>query len=76
MILSTHQQRATVTNCTLTIKVRNKLIKQVNQEKLLGIIMDKSLTENKHIHKMCNKISKKLGLLKRLKKFMPSNTLF
>ncbi len=34
-----------------------------------------NLTWDKHIYKMCNKISKKLGLLKRLKKFIPSNTL-
>ncbi len=32
---------------------------------------------DKHIkaYKMCNKISKKLGLFKRLKKFIPNNTL-
>ncbi len=70
MILSTHQCRATLTNCTLNLKVGDKPIKQVNVVKLLGIINDQSLTWDKHIYKMCNKISKKLGLLKRLKKFM------
>ncbi len=75
MFLSTHQHRATLTNCTLHLKVGDKPIKQVNDAKLLGIIIDESLTWDKDIYKMCNKISKKLGLLKRLKKFIPSNTL-
>ncbi len=75
MILSTHQSRATLTNCTLKLKVGDKHIKQVNEGKLLGIIIDESLTWDKHIYKMCNKIRKKLGLLKRLKKCIPSNTL-
>ncbi len=75
MILSPHQRRATLTNCTLNLKVGDKHIKQVNEAKLLGIIIHESLTWDKHIYKMCNKISKKLGLLKRLKKFLHSNTL-
>ncbi len=44
MILSTHQHRTTLTNCTLNLKVGNKPIKQVHEAKLLGIIIDKSLT--------------------------------
>ncbi len=67
--------RATLTNCTLNLKVGDKPIKQVNEAKLLGIIIDESLTWDKHIYKMCNKISKRLGLLKRLKNFIPNNTL-
>ncbi len=42
MMLSTHQRRATLTNCTLNLKVGDKPIKQVNEAKLL--------------YKMCNKI--------------------
>ncbi len=75
MILSTYQRRATLSNCTLNLKVGDKHIKQLNEAKLLGIIIDENLTWDKHIYKMCNKISKRLGLLKRLKKFIPSNTL-
>ncbi len=75
MIRSTHQRRATLTNCTLNLKVGDKHIKQINEAKLLGIIIDESLTWDKHIYKMCNKISKELDLLKRLKKFIPCNTL-
>ncbi len=75
MILSTHQRSANLTNCTLNLKVGDKHIKQVNEGKLLDIIIDESLTWDKHIYKMCNKISNKLGLLKRLKTFIPSNTL-
>ncbi len=75
MILSIHQRRATLRNCTLNLKVGDKHIKHVNEAKLLGIIINENLTWDKHIYKMCNKISKTLGLLKILKKFIPSNTL-
>ncbi len=75
MILSTHQRRVTLTNSTINLKVRDKPIKQINLAKLHGIIIDKSRTRDKHIYKMCNKISKTLALLKRLKKFIPSNIL-
>ncbi len=75
MILSIHECRATLINCTLNLKVGDKPINQVNEAKLFGIITDESLAWDKHIYKMCNKISKKLGLLKRLKTFIPSNTL-
>ncbi len=59
----------------MNVKVGDKPIKQVNQAKLLGIIIDESLTWDKHIYKMYYKISKKLGMLKILKKFIPCNTL-
>ncbi len=75
MILRTHQCRATLTYCTLNLKVGDRHIKEVNEAKLLGIIIDESLTCDKHIYKMCNKISKKLGMLRKVKKFIPSNTL-
>ncbi len=44
MILSTYQHRATLTNFTLNLKVGDKPIKQVNEAKLLGIIIDERLT--------------------------------
>ncbi len=44
MILNRHQRRATLTNCTLNLKVGDKPIKQVNEAKLLGIIIDESFT--------------------------------
>ncbi len=72
MILSTHQHRGTVTNCTFNLKVGDKHIKPVNQAKLLDIIIDESFTWDKYIHTMYNKISK---MLRSLTKFMPSNTL-
>ncbi len=73
--MSTHQCRTILTNCTLKLKVGDNDIKQVNQAKLLGIIIVESLTWDKHIYKMCNKITKMLSLLKSLKTFIPSNTL-
>ncbi len=70
-----HEDTIIIANCTLNPKVGDKPIKQVNEAKLRGIIIDESIFWDKYIYKMCNKISKKLGLLKRLKKCIPSNTL-
>lgn len=74
MVLSTHQRKATVPECKISLKVGDKDIKQVTDAKLLGVTIDEHLNWDLHIDKLCKKISKKLGLLKRLKKFMPSNS--
>ena len=75
MLLATHQRLATVKDTDLNFKVGDKDIQQVKEAKLLGVTIDPHLNWDKHISKLCNKISRKLGLLKRLKKFMPNNTL-
>ena len=42
---------------------------------LSGIILDKHLTWKKHIHLIANKISRTVGIINRLKNYIPENAL-
>ncbi|EDO30341.1 predicted protein, partial [Nematostella vectensis] len=62
----------------LTVSTENGQLECVNEVKLLGIRLDNSLTWDNHLKYIHNKISKRLGLLKRTKKFLSlkARTLF
>ena len=57
------------------IKIGDNLIDEADSIKFLGIHIDNHLTFRDHIHKTAIKISKSLGLLFKLNKFLPSNIL-
>ncbi|XP_046843855.1 uncharacterized protein LOC124437938 [Xenia sp. Carnegie-2017] len=40
-------------------------------EKLLGIILDEDLSFSNHIDKLCSKLAKRIGLLKKLRYYLP-----
>ncbi len=75
MVLSTRQRRATVPECKINLTINNESIKQVSEAKLLGMLVDENLSWDRHINTLCSKISRKLGLLKRLQKFLPKDTI-
>lgn len=56
----------------LCIEVNNVIIETVDVAKLLGVNIDCSLTWSYHIDCLTKKISKKIGVLGRLKSFMSS----
>ncbi|EDO27051.1 predicted protein, partial [Nematostella vectensis] len=62
----------------LTVSTENGQLECVNKVKLLGIRLDNSLTWDNHLKYIHNKNSKRLGLLKRKKKFLSlkARTLF
>ena len=55
------------------IKFGSDLVKQTNSTKFLGIQIDEHLKFDKQINSLCNKISKTVGILFKLNKFMPIN---
>ena len=57
------------------IKFGSDLVKQTNSTKFLGIQIDEHLKFDKQINAICNKISKTVGILFKLNKFMPINIL-
>ena len=50
----------------LGVKADNADIEQVANHKLLGMIIDEDLTYEVHVDKLCNKLSKRLGLLRHI----------
>ena len=61
-------------NINLAIYIDNIRITQETSIKLLGVEVDANLTWNTHISTLAKKISSKIGLVKRLQQFLPSNT--
>ena len=57
------------------LKIKNFEIKRTTSIKFLGIVVDKDLTSNDHIHIPENKLSKNIGLLFRAKPYLDKNTM-
>ena len=60
---------------TINISLNNEPLTQVTDSPYLGIIVDNSLKWNLHVMKLCKRVSSKLSLLNRLRKFIDKNTL-
>ena len=55
--------------------MNNEAIKQVNETKFLGFILDKHLTWKTHINSISSKISKNIGIITKAKSFLLKSTL-
>lgn len=58
-----------------TLSIDGTKLSQVSSTKFLGLCMDENLTWNNHIDVLCGKISKNVGVMNRLKNFVPKNVL-
>ena len=54
----------------VSIKAGSSVIKESNEEKLLGIIIDRKLNFKQHLFTVCNKASQKLHALARASLYM------
>ena len=68
-------RRLSINDKKLDISINDIKVKQVFWVKQLGMILDNELKWTDNVHKMCSKISKKLGLLNRLRKFLDKDVL-
>ena len=59
------------TPVTCSLKVNNIQIEKVSEFSFLGITLNDNLTWHNHINKIANKISRNIGLLYKLKHFLP-----
>ena len=55
------------------LKINDTEIIIVEEFDFLGITLDKHLTWKPHIHQISNKISKTIGILNRIKTYLPQN---
>ena len=58
-----------------SLSINNFPIEQDSSTKSLGVYVDENLSWNTHIESICKKISSALGLIKRIRNFVPSHTL-
>ena len=59
----------------INIKIDGVMIEKVTSTKFLGVIINESLTWNEHIQTIKQKVSKSIGIIKRLQYKMPRSVL-
>ncbi len=59
---------------SFNLKIDNVIIERVNEFNFLGLTLDEHLTWKCHINKLSSKISQCMGILNRLKHFLPTQT--
>ena len=74
-MLISSRQRLTTLSDTLELSIDNVLIEQIPSVKSLGIYIDDNLTWHSYIDKLCKKIASAIGVIKRVKPFVPQSTL-
>ena len=74
-MLISSRQRLTTLSDTLELSIDNVPIEQVPSVKSLGIYIDDNLTWHSYIDKLCKKIASAIGVIKRVKPFVPQSTL-
>ena len=62
-------------NQQVTINVGDSVIENTEEEKLLGVVVDKRLNFETHVSKLCKKAGNKLFVLARISGYMDSNKL-
>ena len=55
----------------MKLQASGTAIEQVVHQKLLGVTIDQELTFKEHVDKLCKKLSQKIGLLKKLRTYLP-----
>ena len=73
MLVCSHQKCASLLTDRILLSYNNNTLTQVEEFKVLGLTTDQNLTWKPHFEKTCNKISKLIGLLYRLRPFIDKN---
>ena len=69
------EKRLQSNQCSLNIICNDTVLNEVTYEKLLGVHIDNNVSWSKHIEKTCSLISSRIGLLGRLKRYLPQKGL-
>jgi hypothetical protein len=73
MLIGTYQSLAKMPE--ISIHINNEPLHKVTISKYLGMFIDSNLKWDDHINNMIPKISAKIGILRSLKKIIPTETL-
>ena len=70
-----HNYQRDIKSCTSDVRINNQSIERVSEFNFLGLTVDEHLNWNAHIQKISNKIAKSIGIMNRLKRFLPLSIL-
>ena len=57
------------------VKVRESILMKVSTVKFLGVALDENLTFNDHVNKVTSKVSKSVGVMRRLHCQVPADVM-
>ena len=70
-----HHHQRNIKTITPTLKINCEPVERVTEFKFLGLTIDENLSWEPHIQKISNKIARTLGIMCRLKNFLPTDIL-
>ena len=70
-----HYRQRNIDDLILDLQINSETIERVTEFNFLGLTLDENLNWNAHIQKVSNKISRTLGVMCRLKNFLPLHVL-
>ena len=73
MLIGSRQRIATVTE-SLDLSINGVSLEKVNCSKCLGVELDEFLSWDSHITSVCKKVSSGIGVIKKIKPFIPSRS--
>ena len=72
MIIGTGQKLSRCDDCTLTLFLDERKLEQTQEERLLGLDIDPTLSWSNHVTNLRKKLLKRVAVLARIKKFLPT----
>jgi len=70
MLFHTHQQK--IDDFIPELNIGNVTLERVNNFNFLGLTINENMSWKPHVNTLCNKISKYVGILNRLKRYLPN----
>ena len=70
-----HYRQKNISNIIPNISINNEAVEHTSNFNFLGLNIDDTLSWNKHIVSVSSKISRSLGVMSRLKRFLPTHIL-
>ena len=58
----------------VTVSYEGNVIEKVDEFKYLGVTFDSKLTWSTHVNNVCKNVSKRIGVIRRVKYFLPNKT--
>lgn len=59
----------------LNLSMNNNFIQRVNMHRFLGVVIDEHLNFMHHVDALCGKLSRSLGVMRRISSILPTNVL-
>ena len=70
LLITTLQKRTTLTSSALNVQIGVRYVEQVHRAKLLGVLIDSSMSWEHHIDTVCCIVSSRLSLLRLTKPYL------